>query len=66
MNELLNEMKAAAARHPENQWVSFSEIREAFPSEMHVEPLIIELFYLHSRKKIDLLVEGETISFRVL
>lgn len=66
MNELLNELKSATARHPENEWVAFSEIREAFPSEMHVENLIIELFCLYRNHKIDVLIEGERISFRVL
>lgn len=68
MNELLNEMKAAAARHPENQWVSFSEIREAFPSEMHVEWIMIQVYTLYQTNQIDVLIEkgGTEFFLRVL
>jgi len=66
MTDLLNEIKRISAEQNQDQWVPFSEIRDLYPGEYHVEGLVIETTLLLKREVIDVLIEGENLFFRPL
>ncbi len=66
MEVLLNEIKRICATQPTDNWVPFSEIRTAYPAEMHVEALMIEIISLLKRGLIDVLIEGQNLFLRPL
>lgn len=68
MSDLLKHIKAVNAKNNDDHWVSFSEIREAFPAEAHVEWIAIQIYILYQTHKIDVLVEkgGTELFLRAL